>query len=144
MCHNVREWGRIRLATLSWFWSDCDTMWHVYMDLVKPVSYISNHANTQFTHLWHMCHVQLKKVIRKRFTFWESLQVAKYNTIVILMFTGPWVQYLKSTFVITPTLSSLWAPQVMIIMTTCKPPVMTKVASWRLSVFSAMTHKILD
>ena len=60
MCHNVREWGRIRLATLSWFWSDCDTMWHVYMDLVKPVSYISNHANTQFTHLWHMCHVQLK------------------------------------------------------------------------------------
>ena len=29
------------------------------MDLFKPVSYIFNHANTQFTHLWHICHKKL-------------------------------------------------------------------------------------
>ena len=38
-------------GTLGWFWSDCSIMWLVYMDLVKPVSYIFKHANTQFTHL---------------------------------------------------------------------------------------------
>ena len=51
MCHNVPEWRQIRLATLGWFWSDCGIMWLVYMDLVKPVSYIFKHANAQFTHL---------------------------------------------------------------------------------------------
>ena len=49
MCHGMPERGWIRLAT----------MWLVYMGLIKPVSYISNHANTQFIHLWHICHKKL-------------------------------------------------------------------------------------
>ena len=57
--HNVPEWGRIRLATLGWFRSDRGTMWLGYMDLVKPVTYISNHANIQFTYLRHICHKKL-------------------------------------------------------------------------------------
>ena len=59
MCHDMPEWGRIRLATFGWFRSDCGTMWLVYMGLIKPVSYIHNQANTQFTHLWHICHKKL-------------------------------------------------------------------------------------
>ena len=88
ICHNVPEWGRIQLASLGWFRFDCGTIWLALMDQDKPVSLISKHANTQFTHLWLICH--------KKFIHCSKWLAECYNA----------------------NFASLWSLQVVIIMTT--------------------------
>ena len=121
----------------------------------KPMSLIFKHANTQFTHLRLiyslfkmtrrvLCTVTRTSVFKTRQYERDSLSRNRCEwqciAIVILMLTIPWV-ISKIENCRNVNLASLWSLQVVIMMTTW---VMTMLASWRLSVFSAMPHQILD
>ena len=119
---------------------------------------ISKHANTQFTHLWLICHKKCihcskwltecyASSVTRTSVFKTRYYEIHFQEIVVsanVLQSWSWCsldheQYLKSKIAVMPTLSSLWSLQV-VIMTR----VMTMLASWRLSVFSAMAYQILD
>ena len=106
------EWGRIQLESLGWFRFDCGTIWLVYMDLDKSVYHLflntlthnSQTCDSFVTRNWFIVqsgspsvmHCQSPELAYLNTVIRDSLSRSRCEwqciTIVILMFTRPWVK----------------------------------------------------